>query len=82
MGTFLKYLFYLILIVVIYLVGRGIYEGNINEQTTVGSVVDQVDSGAKQLATDTGNAVEKAVDDYKAAPKRQVDVNVKTPSVQ
>ncbi len=66
MGTFLKYLFYLILIVVIYLVGRGIYEGNISEQTTVGQVVDQVDSGMKNMANEAGNSVEKAVDNYKA----------------
>lgn len=66
MGTFLKYLFYLILIVVIYLVGRGIYEGNINEQTSVGQVVDQVDSGVKNMATEAGNSVDRAVDDYRA----------------
>ena len=36
MGTLLKYIFYIILIIVIYLVGRGIYEGQINETTTVG----------------------------------------------
>lgn len=66
MGTFLKYLFYLILIVVIYLVGRGIYEGNINEQTSVGQVVDQVDAGVKNMAAEAGNSVDRAVDDYKA----------------
>lgn len=66
MGTFLKYLFYLVLIVVIYLVGRGIYEGNINEQTSVGQVVDQVDSGVKNMATEAGNSVDRAVDDYRA----------------
>lgn len=74
MGTFLKYLFYLVLIVVVYLVGKGIYEGSINEQTTVGQVVDQVDSGAQNMVKQTGNAVEKAVDDYKAAPKKEIVV--------
>ena len=73
MGTFLKYLFYLVLIVVIYLVGRGIYEGSINEKTTVGSVVDQVGSGTKELVDETGNAVENAVDNYRKAPKTEVD---------
>ncbi len=61
MGTFLKYIFYIILIVVIYLVGRGIYEGSINEQTTVGSVVEQVGEGSRQLATDGADAVHKAI---------------------
>lgn len=63
MGTFLKYVFYLVLIVVIYLVGRGIYEGAINEQTTVGAVVDQVGEGSKQLAKDGVNAVDNAIND-------------------
>ncbi len=45
MGTFLKYLFYLVLIIVIYLVGKGIYEGNIDRDTTVGEVVEQVEVG-------------------------------------
>ncbi len=74
MGTLLKYIFYIILIVVIYLVGRGIYEGSINENTTVGAVVDQVGEGSKQLAKDGANAVENAVDDYKAAPKTEVEI--------
>ena len=61
MGTFLKYLFYLILLAVIYLVGRGIYYGDITKQTTVGSVMEQVGDGSKHLATDGANAVEDAM---------------------
>ncbi len=61
MGTFLKYIFYIILIVVVYLVGRGIYEGSINEQTTVGSVVEQVGEGSRQLATDGADAMQKVI---------------------
>lgn len=74
MGTILKYLFYLVLIVVLYLVGRGIYEGQIDKTTTVGEVVNQVDTGAKQMVKDTSNAVENAVDDYKQAPKKEIEV--------
>ena len=53
MGTLLKYVIYAILIVVLYLVGKGIYDGAINEQTTVGEVVDQVGEGSKQMAKDS-----------------------------
>lgn len=49
MGTILKYLFYIILIVALYLVGRGIYEGQITEKTTVGEVMSDVGTGTKQL---------------------------------
>lgn len=82
MGTFLKYLFYLVLIIVIYLVGRGIYEGNIDKQTTVSEVVDQVESGSKQMMQDTGDAVENAIDDYKNAPKREINVGTGAASAQ
>ena len=30
MGTILKYIFYIALIIIIYLVGKGIFEGSIN----------------------------------------------------
>ncbi len=50
MGTLLKYIFYIILIIVIYLVGRGIYEGQINETTTVGEVVSDVGRGLRKLS--------------------------------
>ena len=50
MGKVIKYLFYLILLIVIYLVGKGVYEGNINQNTTVGSVIKQVDEGGRELA--------------------------------
>ncbi len=86
MGTFLKYLFYLVLIVVIYLVGKGIFEGQITETTTVGEVVDNVESGTKQLVNDGVEATKNAVDDYQKAPKKEIDLEpgagktmVKTP---
>ncbi len=84
MGTLLKYIFYIILIIVIYLVGRGIYEGQINETTTVGEVVSDVGQGTKEIvkkgvdatvnaAEDATDAAKAKADDYKAAPKRDID---------
>lgn len=61
MGTFFKYVFYAILLVVLYLVGKGIYDGAINEQTTVGAVMEQVGDGGKQMAKDGVKAVDNAV---------------------
>ena len=85
MGTLLKYIFYLILIIVIYLVGRGIYEGQINETTTVGEVVGDVGRGTKEIVKKgvdaTVNAAEDAADtskekanDYETAPKNKIVV--------
>lgn len=66
MGTLLKYIFYIILIIVIYLVGRGIYEGQINETTTVGQVMNDVGQGTKEIVKKgvdaTVNAADTAVD--------------------
>ncbi len=76
MGTFLKYVFYLVLIVVVYLIGRGIYEGSITEDTTVGSVAEQVDMGSKEMMKNAENMVEEAVQDYKSAPKKEIGENV------
>ncbi|MBQ9732191.1 MAG: hypothetical protein IJV97_03795 [Alphaproteobacteria bacterium] len=57
MGTFFKYVFYVILLLVVYLVGKGIYEGSINENTTVGGVVEQVDAGGRQMVQDGADVV-------------------------
>ena len=60
MGTFLKYVFYVIVIVVVYLIGRGIYEGSITEKTTVGQVVSDVGTGSKELVKDGIDATKKS----------------------
>ena len=49
MGTLLKYLFYLFLIIVIYLLAVGFYEGTINKNTTVGEVAQDVSKGTKEI---------------------------------
>lgn len=65
MGTVVKYVFYLVLLVVIYLVGRGIYDGNITKETTVGSVVNQVEEGSKEILDDTAQEVKRGYQDVK-----------------
>ncbi len=72
MGTFLKYVFYVALVIVLYLVAKGVYDGNINKNTTVGSVVQQVEDGGEQLAEKGAKKVENAVKDYQNAPKLEV----------
>ena len=74
MGTFLKYVFYLVLIIVIYLVGKGIYQGEINEKTTVGEVADTVESGAVQMAKDGADSVKEEIKDYQEHPKEEIKV--------
>lgn len=63
MGTILKYLFYIALIIIIYLVGKGIFEGNITETTTVGQVVQDVKSGAADMAGEAADKTREMIDE-------------------
>ncbi len=63
MGTLLKYLLYALIIVVIYLVGAGLYNGTINSDSTVGEVTNEVTQGTKDIIRDGYNATKDAVQD-------------------
>ena len=65
------------MIIIIYLVGKGIFEGSINETTTVGQVVDDVKSGAADMAADVADTTKKAVEDTKS-DSRNVAVPAKS----
>lgn len=71
MGTFIKYVIYLLILIAIYIVGKGLYTGNITSTTTVGDVVTQIDDGTSEIAKDTANAVGNAVGDVTQARQRQ-----------
>ena len=71
MGTFLKYLVYLLIIIALYIFGKGFYDGSINSSTTVGSVAAQVDEGTKNIARETADAVSHAVDEAKQTRQHQ-----------
>ena len=75
MGTFFKYIFYVVLIFVVYLVGKGIYEGSINETSTVNDVVNNIENSAKNIVKETGSAVEKSIDDYEKHPKKEINID-------
>lgn len=72
MGTFLKYLFYIVLVVVIYLVGKGVYEGQINEKTTVGEVVRDVEAGTKNMIKEGVAETDNTMENYEKTPKKEV----------
>ena len=65
MATLLKYLFYIFLIIVIYLLGVGFYEGSINDDTTVGEVAQDVSDGTKEIIKDGYQATKDAREDVK-----------------
>lgn len=57
MRTFLKYVFYLALLIIVYIVAKGVWEGSITEQSTVSQVATDVKDGAQNMA---GNVVREA----------------------
>ena len=59
MKTIFKYLFYLVLIAVLYIVISAMYDGKINGSSTVNEVEAQISSGIDKMASDTVDAVEK-----------------------
>lgn len=71
MGTFLKYLVYVLILIALYVVIKGLYDGNINSSTTIGNAAVQVGEGTKEIAADTVNAVGDVIDDAKQARQRQ-----------
>lgn len=66
MGTILKYIFYVALILVIYLVAKGIYDGKITEDITVAQVGSNIADGTQQLVSDTKKAIDERTDKAKA----------------
>ena len=66
MGAILRYLFYVFVIIVLYLLVVGIYEGTINKNTTLGAVTDDVTQGTQEIISDgykaTKDAFESVVD--------------------
>lgn len=66
MGAILRYLFYVFVIIVIYLLIVGFYEGTINKNTTLGAVTDDVTQGTQEIISDgykaTKDAFESVVD--------------------
>ncbi len=52
MGTLLKYLLYALIIIIIYLLGVGFYNGTFNKDSTVGEVTSDVTAQTKQMIKD------------------------------
>lgn len=60
MGTLLKYIFYIVLILLVYIVAKDIYDGKINRDTTVQEVGQSVETQSKQIIDDGVSAVKDA----------------------
>ena len=71
MGTVIKYIIYVLIIIALYIVGKGLYTGSITNSTTVGDVAVQIDNGTRKIAKDTAKAVNEAVDDVKQTRQHQ-----------
>ena len=61
MGTVVKYVFYLVIIAILYIVISAMYNGNINKSTTMGEVGTEIKTGAEKMVSDTANGMKDAV---------------------
>lgn len=73
MGTLLKYLLYALILVVIYLLGVGFYEGTINQDSTVGEVTKDVADGTKQIIRDGYESTKDALEGGYNATKDKIN---------
>lgn len=61
MGTIVKYIVYILIIIVIYLLGVGFYEGTFNSNSTVGEVSSDVAQSTKEIIDDGYQATKRVV---------------------
>lgn len=58
MGTLLKYIFYIIIILLVYLVAKDIYDGKINQDTTVREMGTTLEQQSQKIVKDGVSAIE------------------------
>ena len=73
MGTLLKYLLYALIIIVIYLLGVGFYEGTFNKDSTVGEISSDVAQGTKRIIRDGYDSTKETVKDGYEATKDKIE---------
>ena len=61
MRTVIKYVFYLVLIAILYIVISAMYDGSINKSTTVGEVGTEIKTGAEKMVSDTADSIKDVV---------------------
>ena len=59
MGTLLKYIFYIIIILLIYLVAKDIYDGKINQDTTIREMGTTLEQQSQKIVKDGVATIEK-----------------------
>lgn len=61
MKTVIKYVFYLVLIAILYIVISAMYNGTINKSTTMSEVGTEIKTGAEKMVSDTANGIKDVV---------------------
>ena len=73
MGTFFKYVFYLALLIIVYLVVKEFFDRNITEDSTVAQVATDVKNEARNMADEAVSEAKKL--DNEMNKNMQKDVN-------
>ncbi|MBP3546569.1 MAG: hypothetical protein J6K16_05500 [Alphaproteobacteria bacterium] len=73
MGTLFKYIFYIILVVLIYVIGKDIYDGKINEDTSVLQVSSDAANGTKSTIENGIKKLEEEVSSIKIESTKKAE---------
>ncbi|MBO4285158.1 MAG: hypothetical protein J5895_02885 [Alphaproteobacteria bacterium] len=77
MGSFLKYVLYAFIIVAIYFVIAGFYEGKLDKNSTIGEMADHVTSNTENAIKDgyqsTKDAVQRGVEEITIETQEAVE---------
>lgn len=72
MNTILKYVFYIVVLFIIYLIGRSFFAREIDDTTTIGQTIDQVQDKAVNLASNMSHETGQAFDNIKQNVNKSV----------
>jgi len=77
MGSFLKYVLYALIVVAIYFVLAGFYEGKLDKNSTIGEMTDHITSNTEdaiqQGLQTTKDAVQRGVEEITTETKEAVE---------
>ncbi len=75
MGTILKYIFYALIIIAIYFLGVGFYDGSLNKDSSLKEMTEQITSNTKEMI---GEGYQKTKDAVQGGMDEAVDKTEET----
>ncbi len=82
MGTFLKYVIYALIIVAIYFLGVGFYEGTLNKDSSISEMSEHVTSNTKEMVGEgyqkTKDAIQGGINEIVVETEDKIENDAQT----